>query len=145
MFHTPHSCDDYDLVQLTLVTLALESVRTSQLYVMITLFVPLKNVMKLFVMIMMSALQIIDYNACTNDSCDSDSGCDAPGCVHKTINCDDYDSCTDDSCNPASGCVNVPVNCDDNNACTEDFCDGVCQHVYINCDDYNACTIDDCR
>jgi hypothetical protein len=34
-------------VQLILVTLVLDSVRTSQLYVMITMFVPLKNVIKL--------------------------------------------------------------------------------------------------
>jgi hypothetical protein len=59
-----------------------------------------------------------DQNPCTDDSCDS-----ASGCVHAQHVCDDGSSCTDDSCDPASGCVATPRNCDDGDCCTNDACD----------------------
>ncbi len=82
-----------------------------------------------------------DDDACTEDSCDAQSGCQ-----HVQIECDDLDPCTDDSCDVDAGCQNVPLDCDDNDACTDDSCDqeGSCQHVVVDCGDDDACTDDAC-
>ncbi len=39
--------------------------------------------------------------------------------------CNDANACTDDACNTATGCVYVPVVVDDSNPCTVDSCDTV--------------------
>ena len=41
-----------------------------------------------------------DFDACTDDTCDSDSG----DCVHLDIDCDDGEPCSIDSCDPEVGC-----------------------------------------
>jgi hypothetical protein len=88
-----------------------------------------------------------DGDACTDDSCDPNTG----ECVYEpNVVCDDGDACTDDSCDPNTGeCVYEPnVVCDDGDACTDDSCDpntGEC--VYepnIVCDDADICTDDSC-
>ena len=112
-----------------------------------------------------------DGNPCTDDSCDSQTGCthlpndescdDANHCtVDDTCtsgvclglsmkDCNDDNICTDDTCNPLSGCVyEVNTNpCTDQNVCTlNDTCqDGVCvSSENLTCDDGNTCTEDSC-
>jgi hypothetical protein len=55
-----------------------------------------------------------DNNACTEDVCDSKTGC-----VHTTISCDDDNACTEDVCAPETGCSHIDISCDDNNACCD--------------------------
>jgi hypothetical protein len=43
--------------------------------------------------------------------------------VFTPIVCDDNDACTDDSCDPNTGCSNIQIVCDDSDPCTEDLCD----------------------
>jgi len=56
-------------------------------------------------------MNCFDFNLCTDDSCDSDTGC-----VHTDISasCTDGNVCTADACNPASGCstIHKPINID---------------------------------
>ena len=112
-----------------------------------------------------------DNNACTDDSCDKEKGCqhannaascdDGDACTEKdscksgacqpgaTVKCDDNNVCTDDSCDKAKGCVTVDntAACSDDDACTEkDACkDGKCESgAEIKCDDNNVCTEDFC-
>jgi len=66
-----------------------------------------------------------DGNECTDDSCDSTSGC-----VFTPIVCNDNNSCTNDSCDPTSGCVFTPIVCNDNNSYTSDSCDPTCGCVF---------------
>jgi len=89
-----------------------------------------------------------DNNACTDDYCDPQLGCqhannsdscndgnactildlcNAGTCAGTTIVCNDSNACTDDSCNTGTGCVFAPNSnpCDDGNACTTgDVCGG---------------------
>ena len=109
-----------------------------------------------------------DGNACTDDSCDADSGClhednqagcnDGDVCTTQdscvdgactggpVLVCDDGDPCTGDTCDAAVGCVWQKLTgdeCDDGNACTElDVClDGVCTGSgELDCADANPCT-----
>jgi len=112
-----------------------------------------------------------DKNTCTDDSCNSDSGCvftvnnaacdDSNECTlneqcvngscvsGEMIDCDDDNICTDDACDPLDGCghANNSVACDDGDQCTVgEKCDGgACQGgVGLNCDDGNVCTDDSC-
>ncbi len=68
-----------------------------------------------------------DLNACTTDSCDSQTGC-----VHVDISdtCIDGNPCTTDRCEPGNGCVFDEILCDDQDECTKDLtCEpatGVC-------------------
>ena len=112
-----------------------------------------------------------DEDACTDDSCDSDVGCqhvhnqepcnDGNPCTtvdqcqagvctgSGALECDDSKVCTDDSCDPATGCTyvaNVAV-CDDADKCTTvDQCaGGTCVgSVPKVCDDSNLCTFETC-
>ena len=86
-----------------------------------------------------------DGNACTtNDACAGGV------CVGgSALNCDDSNVCTDDSCNTTTGCLHSDntVACDDGNACTtNDACaGGACVGGSPpNCSDDNACTVDSC-
>jgi len=118
------------------------------------------------------ALNCVDPNPCTDDSCDPAVGCSytfnkapcfdmdvctAPDlcaqgvCVSgAVVSCDDGNACTDDSCNPALGCQHAALDgtpCTDGNACTEgDKCtQGVCQSgLLAKCDDGKVCTTDSC-
>ena len=87
-----------------------------------------------------------DGEACTEDSCDVDTG----DCVHAPMDegeaCDDGDLCTlADECDADGACVGEPLDCDDLNGCTLDTCDpdtGECdyENVEVPCDDGDACT-----
>ncbi len=90
----------------------------------------------------------VDGNACTDDSCDSKSGCVFAA---NSIGCDDKNACTTgDHCEGGS-CVGlakqVSSDCSDGNPCTNDACDPVldCLHVpnQAKCDDGNPCTAGD--
>ncbi len=111
-----------------------------------------------------------DGNACTIDSCDGKSGCQAvpgPGgcsdgnactsgdtcqggaCVPGgASSCDDDNPCTTDSCTPIAGCSHSSSggNCNDDNACTSgDACkNGACLGTAVVCNDSNLCTNDSC-
>ena len=112
-----------------------------------------------------------DGNPCTDDGCDSESGCFndpnlAPcndgnvctvddqcalgSCVAGSVlSCDDGNSCTDDSCDLVAGCVHAAKEgpCDDGNLCTTgDHCvDGACLFDAMQqCNDANPCTDDSC-
>jgi len=112
-----------------------------------------------------------DQDPCTDDSCDTDSGClhefnKAPcndsdlctiddhclvgDCVPgKVLDCNDANQCTDDSCNPLVGCLhtNNAIDCNDSDPCTlGDMCSGgVCVGAQPqDCGDQNPCTDDVC-
>lgn len=114
-----------------------------------------------------------DGNACTDDSCDSSSGCiftnndanlcddgnvcngveacNAGACVGGVaLVCDDANPCTDDSCDLVDGCLYATDDansCDDGNFCngSESCVAGVClEGVTLACDDGNPCTDDAC-
>jgi hypothetical protein len=115
-------------------------------------------------------LKCDDGNFCTDDSCDTKSGCvftnntkpcddgskctandvcTAGKCVGQDVNCDDKNVCTSETCIPAVGCVyiNNANACEDGSKCTSgDKCaDGKCvPGATVNCDDGNACTADSC-
>ena len=88
-----------------------------------------------------------DNNVCTNDTCDS-----ATGCVFtpNANDCDDGDACTvGDTCTNGE-CAGKLKDCDDENPCTDDAClpDGSCLSSPNSaaCDDDNACTqTDTCK
>jgi hypothetical protein len=112
-----------------------------------------------------------DGNICTNDSCNSETGCitenNADNCFDGdvcttgdvcdagvcgptgSLDCDDANPCTDDSCDPKIGCVHVSnaAPCDDGNGCTTgDTCKaGQCVGgAPPNCEDDDACTTESC-
>ncbi len=112
-----------------------------------------------------------DNNLCTDDACDSKSGCantantasctDGKVCMQgdscankacapgKVSLCDDGNSCTLDTCSEASGCSYQATSgaCDDGDGCTvgETCADGGCKGaVAKNCDDGKPCTVDSC-
>jgi hypothetical protein len=105
-----------------------------------------------------------DDNVCTDDSCNSMTGCvntnntascdDEDACVGGAPpDCDDNNVCTADSCDAATGCVNdgtgITVSCNDDDACTEnDVCQGdaagTCAGGAVDCNDSNICTADSC-
>ena len=112
-----------------------------------------------------------DGNACTDDSCDPQSGCvhspnqgacdDQNPCTANDqcvvgvckglglTDCNDQDPCTNDWCDFQEGCLHMlnQAPCDDGDACTaEDHCaDGLCASgIPIDCDDDNVCTDDSC-
>ena len=116
-----------------------------------------------------------DGNPCTDDPCDSKTGCaakinttkpctDLPNCkaggtcdgggkcAGLKDSCDDSNSCTADSCKGGgAGCANVPGNeggsCTDGDACTDsDVCaKGACTGKKKLCEDANICTDDACK
>jgi hypothetical protein len=117
------------------------------------------------------AIDCDDGNPCTDDSCDSLTGCsnthneadcdDLDACTTAdrcgagvcrggpALECDDGNPCTDDACEAARGCVNDAnqAPCEDGDACTvSDTCSGaVCQPgPGVVCDDGNPCTTDSC-
>ena len=118
-------------------------------------------------------LDCSDGNDCTEDTCESDSGCLDPEpltgtdcsdgslcttedkceqgvCVGAATECDDDNVCTDDSCDEIDGqCINFPneLACDDLDPCTkDDMCGaGTCQGVPDDCDDGNQCTENWCQ
>ncbi len=86
-----------------------------------------------------------DDNPCTDDSCDSSTGC-----VHtpNTDSCDDGNPCTLNDVCSGGGCAGAARDCNDGNVCTTDACDplgGGCAHTNntLSCDDGDACTAPD--
>jgi uncharacterized repeat protein (TIGR01451 family) len=76
---------------------------------------------------------------CLEDFCDP-----VLFCQTRPVNCDDGNPCTDDSCDSGTGCVHVNNTsaCSDGDACTTgDTCGGgTCNPgSAVNCDDGNAC------
>jgi len=84
------------------------------------------------------------------DICTAGDKCKLGKCeAGPPLDCDDVNPCTDDSCNSQTGCVHVAnlVACDDLNACTlGDVCSGgACQPGEpLVCNDDNVCTNDAC-
>ena len=63
-----------------------------------------------------------DGNVCTDDSCDSNIGCQF---IPNQSECDDGDACTEFDVCAAGWCIAGPgLDCDDKNDCTENTCDG---------------------
>ena len=112
-----------------------------------------------------------DGNPCTDDGCDSLSGCvhtnnnspcnDENVCTTQdlcleglctggpALECDDGNVCTDEQCDSAVGCVQTANEdpCEDGSACTEnDLCvQGKCMPgLPLVCNDGNVCTTDSC-
>lgn len=114
-----------------------------------------------------------DGNLCTDDACDSASGCthdantdpcsDDDACTTNDIctnglcvagppaDCDDGDACSDDSCDSATGCAHYDrgADCDDGWFCngleTCDPANGCQPGTPPACDDGVACTVDTCN
>lgn len=79
-----------------------------------------------------------DGSYCTEDACDSITGCSY------VFFCDDSDACTDDHCEDEY-CTYDLLNCSDGDGCTNDFCaGGVCINVTMDCNDEVDCTQDAC-
>ncbi len=93
-----------------------------------------------------------DGNVCTDDSCDTISGCVS---THNTAPCDDGDVCTtSDECsagycvgNRTPGCCNTDADCEDYNECTDESCNtNACTRTNVASDTPcgsaadNACT-----
>jgi hypothetical protein len=66
------------------------------------------------------------------DACNGFETCQAGVCTEGSmLDCDDDNECTDDYCDTFSGCMNVAVACDDGLECTLDSCDPLlgCQNI----------------
>ncbi|MFQ5479359.1 MAG: hypothetical protein ACE5E4_12165, partial [Candidatus Binatia bacterium] len=86
-----------------------------------------------------------DGDLCTDDSCDSVTGCQH---ANNTAACDDGDVCTTNDTCAAGSCVGgTALDCDDGDICTDDSCDATlgCQHAFNTapCEDGDACTTND--
>jgi hypothetical protein len=86
-----------------------------------------------------------DGNACNGpETCNEGSGQCVSG---PPLVCNDGDACTTDSCNPATGCEAAPTTCNDGNACTNDSCNSASGCAFTPnsnpCSDGNACTVGD--
>ena len=89
-----------------------------------------------------------DDNPCTNDGCDSATGCtNTPYDTTPTGACDDNNACTNDGCGLNAECENTPIDLSDNDACTIDTCnpnDGIITHTPKVCSDQNTCSFSGC-
>lgn len=90
-----------------------------------------------------------DGDACTIDDTDDceQQGCPA---VPEPVNCDDGLNCTEDTCDSASGCSNVALVCLPSDLCHSSACaepEGLCAEVEFVCPDGEACNPDsgDCE
>jgi FOG: WD40-like repeat len=83
------------------------------------------------------------------DKCTWGDTCAGVACKGKPVDCDDFNGCTVDACDPQTGCVHTPADgpCDDGDVCTEEdaciggFCKG---KPTTACDDGDPCTQDIC-
>ena len=77
-----------------------------------------------------------DGQACDDGTaCSVKDACKAGSCVGTALNCDDGNQCTDDSCDSGSGCVHIATSagCDDGDLCTvDDTCIGGACHGTVN-------------
>ncbi len=83
------------------------------------------------------------------DLCTLVDSCNLGQCVgSQPMPCNDGNPCTDDSCDSEAGCQFLANSapCDDGNACTgQDQCaGGWCLGSLVACDDENVCTADSC-
>ncbi|MSP92189.1 MAG: hypothetical protein EXR79_10375 [Myxococcales bacterium] len=89
--------------------------------------------------------------ACDDGSaCSVADHCSAGQCAGKLTVCDDKNPCTDDACDSKTGCGAKPnlAPCSDGDACSAgDACQGgTCQGGPLpNCDDGNVCSLDSCE
>lgn len=85
------------------------------------------------------------------DVCTLGDHCHLGNCISSgELSCEDKNPCTDDSCNTETGCAFVAnaQPCDDGEVCTTgDVCsDGACKAGSLTlCDDENPCTSDSCQ
>lgn len=68
---------------------------------------------------------VTDGTDCASDDrCLVDTRCEAGQCVGRALDCDDGNACTDDVCNAERGCESVPAApCPGDGACMEGVCD----------------------
>lgn len=83
------------------------------------------------------------------DACSTGDACSGGVCVGGPAPaCDDGNVCTDDGCDSVTGCSHTPnaAPCDDGNVCTKDekCAFGVCAGLPIICSDNDKCTTDSC-
>jgi hypothetical protein len=79
-----------------------------------------------------------DGNACTDDSCDPNIGCQF------TVNngaCDDADPCTDADACALGACVGQAKECSDGNSCTEDSCNLTGECTFLALEEGTECGI----
>jgi hypothetical protein len=80
--------------------------------------------------------------------CNGVESCSAGLCVAGTaLDCVDTNACTVDSCDPTLGCLHDALTCDDGNLCNgvETCIAGLCvAGTALDCVDTNACTVDSC-
>lgn len=92
-----------------------------------------------------------DFACSTQDKCIVGETCQQGECIGGfALNCNDGNTCTQDSCDSNSGCIHEPVPgpCSDGTICTSgDQCeDGSClPGPALDCDDQNPCTVDSCE
>lgn len=82
--------------------------------------------------------------------CTGSDECDAGTCVGVPLACSDGNACTQDSCDSVTGCQHpaTPGPCNDGNACTSgEVCEaGACKTGTAKvCNDDNPCTTDSCN
>ena len=89
--------------------------------------------------------------ACDDGSaCTAGDHCAAGACAGNAVSCDDKNPCTDDTCDTKTGCASKPnaAPCIDGDSCTAaDTCQGgTCKGGPApNCDDGNVCSLDSCE
>jgi hypothetical protein len=79
------------------------------------------------------------------DQCSGVGRCEAGECVAQDgLDCDDDDACTDDTCDAETGCGHTDVSCLDGDPCTRDFCDHAegCGHEIKALEDGLGCRAD---
>ncbi|HUU02450.1 MAG TPA: trypsin-like serine protease [Myxococcota bacterium] len=89
-----------------------------------------------------------NHDVCDGDDQCHEGRCDPAGA---SLDCDDGNVCTEDSCNSVSGCLHENVD-DDTSCVDDDLCNGdeictagVCRPgTALDCDDQNSCTEDSC-
>ena len=99
---------------------------------------------------MFAQIVVDDSNACTDDSCDMETGV-----IHVQIACEDNDVCTKNLCVATEGCIYLPIAdcCHDDAECDDgDVCNGVetcgdnkcVAGQKLICNDFSVCTTDSC-
>lgn len=81
------------------------------------------------------------------DACSSGDACNLGACLGSPLSCDDGVECTEDTCDSASGCAYALQDalCDDGKVCTSDACIEGTGCIYapetdLPCDDGDSCT-----
>ena len=92
-----------------------------------------------------------DMNACTaNDTCTVVADPISVQCIGQNITCTDGNTCTDDTCDTQTGCVFTPNDnntclVDPDDPCKGGFCwGGMCEGDILHCDDMEPCSEGEC-